>query len=93
MTFNISSTEGRLKDVHERRPKLVINCYLQQFIFTWTSLLQPTLSLQSTLNAASSVKKWIPSIKNEIEYYLQVGEMDFTEMVHNDTEFPSFPCV
>ncbi|XP_058494505.1 uncharacterized protein si:dkey-86e18.1 isoform X2 [Solea solea] len=39
--------EGRLKDVHDRRPKL------------------------STLNSASSVKKWIPSIKNEIEYYLQ----------------------
>ncbi|XP_078141864.1 uncharacterized protein LOC139908841 isoform X2 [Centroberyx gerrardi] len=39
--------EGRIKDVHERRPKL------------------------STLNSASSVKKWIPSIKSEIEYYLQ----------------------
>ncbi|XP_068175344.1 uncharacterized protein si:dkey-86e18.1 isoform X2 [Antennarius striatus] len=39
--------EGRLRDVHDRRPKL------------------------STLNSASSVKKWIPSIKNEIEYYLQ----------------------
>ncbi|XP_019115830.2 uncharacterized protein si:dkey-86e18.1 [Larimichthys crocea] len=43
--------EGRLKDVHERRPKL------------------------STLNAASSVKKWIPSIKNEIEYYLQQSQL------------------
>ncbi|XP_070765355.1 uncharacterized protein [Enoplosus armatus] len=39
--------EGRLKDAHERRPKL------------------------STLNSASSVTKWIPSIKNDIEYYLQ----------------------
>ncbi|XP_037326520.1 uncharacterized protein si:dkey-86e18.1 isoform X1 [Pungitius pungitius] len=39
--------EGRLKDVHERRPKL------------------------STLNSASCVKKWIPSIKREMEYYLQ----------------------
>ncbi|XP_076578474.1 uncharacterized protein LOC143314975 isoform X2 [Chaetodon auriga] len=43
--------EGRLKDVHERRPKL------------------------STLNTASSVKKWIPSIKNEIEYYLQQSQL------------------
>lgn len=43
--------EGRLKDVHERRPKL------------------------STLNSASSVKKWIPSIKNEIEYYLQQSQL------------------
>ncbi|XP_039984784.1 uncharacterized protein si:dkey-86e18.1 isoform X2 [Xiphias gladius] len=39
--------EGRLRDVHERRPKL------------------------STLHSTSSVKKWIPSIKNDIEYYLQ----------------------
>ncbi|KAM9357654.1 uncharacterized protein ABDE67_003142 [Symphorus nematophorus] len=43
--------EGRLKNVHERRPKL------------------------STLNSASSVKKWIPSIKNEIEYYLQQSQL------------------
>ncbi|KAM7388512.1 hypothetical protein PAMP_024682 [Pampus punctatissimus] len=43
--------EGRLKDIHERRPKL------------------------STLNSASSVKKWIPSIKNEIEYYLQQSQL------------------
>ncbi|XP_068449239.1 uncharacterized protein si:dkey-86e18.1 isoform X2 [Clinocottus analis] len=43
--------EGRLKDVHERRPKL------------------------STLNSASSVKKWIPSIKKEIEYYLQQSQL------------------
>ncbi|XP_038572317.1 uncharacterized protein si:dkey-86e18.1 isoform X2 [Micropterus salmoides] len=43
--------EGRLKDVHERRPKL------------------------STLNSASSVKKWIPSIKSEIEYYLQQSQL------------------
>ncbi|XP_044056800.1 uncharacterized protein si:dkey-86e18.1 isoform X2 [Siniperca chuatsi] len=42
---------GRLKDVHERRPKL------------------------STLNSASSVKKWIPSIKKEIEYYLQQSQL------------------
>ncbi|GAA6235603.1 uncharacterized protein LOC108879012 [Lates japonicus] len=43
--------EGRLKDVHEKRPKL------------------------STLNSAPSVKKWIPSIKNEIEYYLQQSQL------------------
>ncbi|CAK6974874.1 uncharacterized protein si:dkey-86e18.1 isoform X2 [Scomber scombrus] len=43
--------EGRLKDVHERRPKL------------------------STLHSASSVKKWIPSIKSEIEYYLQQSQL------------------
>uniref|UniRef100_A0A3Q3VVB9 Uncharacterized protein n=1 Tax=Mola mola TaxID=94237 RepID=A0A3Q3VVB9_MOLML len=43
--------EGRLKDVHERRPKL------------------------STLHSASSVKKWIPSIKKEIEYYLQQSQL------------------
>ncbi|KAF3691137.1 hypothetical protein EXN66_Car006812 [Channa argus] len=43
--------EGRLKDVHERRPKL------------------------ATLNSISSVKKWIPSIKNEIEYYLQQSQL------------------
>ncbi|XP_015247742.1 PREDICTED: uncharacterized protein LOC107095889 [Cyprinodon variegatus] len=29
----------------------------------------------STLNSASSVRKWIPSIKNEIEYYLQQSEL------------------
>ncbi|XP_029906227.1 uncharacterized protein LOC115358399 [Myripristis murdjan] len=43
--------EGRIKDVHERRPKL------------------------STLNSASSVKKWIPSIKSEIEYYLEQSQL------------------
>ncbi|XP_034387242.1 uncharacterized protein LOC117729938 [Cyclopterus lumpus] len=43
--------EGRLKDVHERRPKL------------------------STLNSAASLKKWIPSIKKEIEYYLQQSQL------------------
>ncbi|KAM3620480.1 uncharacterized protein V6R79_024172 [Siganus canaliculatus] len=43
--------EGRIKDVHQRRPKL------------------------STLNSAPSVKKWIPSIKNEIEYYLQQSQL------------------
>ncbi|XP_054459338.1 uncharacterized protein si:dkey-86e18.1 [Anoplopoma fimbria] len=43
--------EGRLKDVHERRPKL------------------------STLNSTSAVKKWIPSIKKEIEYYLQQSQL------------------
>ncbi|XP_049444172.1 uncharacterized protein si:dkey-86e18.1 [Epinephelus fuscoguttatus] len=43
--------EGRLKDGHQRRPKL------------------------STLNSASSVKKWIPSIKNDIEYYLQQSQL------------------
>ncbi|KAM4629404.1 uncharacterized protein ACJ7VT_001731 [Polymixia lowei] len=43
--------EGRIKDVHERRPKL------------------------STLNSVSSVKKWIPSIKSEIEYYLQQSQL------------------
>lgn len=30
---------------------------------------------QSTLTSAASVKKWIPSIKNDIEYYLQVSEL------------------
>ncbi|XP_071343471.1 uncharacterized protein [Trachinotus anak] len=29
----------------------------------------------STLNSAPSVKKWIPSIKNEIEYYLQQSQL------------------
>uniref|UniRef100_A0A3Q1EBR2 Si:dkey-86e18.1 n=1 Tax=Acanthochromis polyacanthus TaxID=80966 RepID=A0A3Q1EBR2_9TELE len=29
----------------------------------------------STLNTASSVKKWIPSIKKEIEYYLQQSQL------------------
>ncbi|XP_023139627.1 uncharacterized protein si:dkey-86e18.1 isoform X1 [Amphiprion ocellaris] len=29
----------------------------------------------STLNSASSVKKWIPSIKKEIEYYLQQSQL------------------
>lgn len=43
--------EGRLRDIHERRPKL------------------------STLNSAAAVKKWIPSIKNEIEYYLQQSQL------------------
>ncbi|XP_011613040.1 uncharacterized protein [Takifugu rubripes] len=43
--------EGRLKNVHERRPKL------------------------STLNSATSVKKWIPSIKSEIEYYLRQSQL------------------
>ncbi|XP_061682068.1 uncharacterized protein si:dkey-86e18.1 isoform X2 [Syngnathoides biaculeatus] len=28
-----------------------------------------------TLNSSSSVKKWIPSIKNEIEYYLQQSQL------------------
>ncbi|XP_029939883.1 uncharacterized protein LOC115382308 [Salarias fasciatus] len=43
--------EGRLKDVHEKRPRL------------------------SSLNSASSVKKWIPSIKKDIEYYLQQSQL------------------
>ncbi|KAF7645589.1 hypothetical protein LDENG_00201510 [Lucifuga dentata] len=43
--------EGRLKDVHERRPKL------------------------SALNSTASVKKWIPGIKREIEYYLQQSQL------------------
>ncbi|XP_056133682.1 uncharacterized protein si:dkey-86e18.1 isoform X2 [Lampris incognitus] len=46
-----AAEKGRLKDVHERRPKL------------------------STLNSTSSVKKWIPSIKSEIEYYLQQSQL------------------
>uniref|UniRef100_H3A444 Si:dkey-86e18.1 n=2 Tax=Latimeria chalumnae TaxID=7897 RepID=H3A444_LATCH len=29
----------------------------------------------STLNSAAEVKKWIPSIKNEIEYYLQQSQL------------------
>ncbi|XP_029005013.1 uncharacterized protein si:dkey-86e18.1 [Betta splendens] len=43
--------EGRLRDVHQRRPKL------------------------ATLNSAPCVKKWIPSIKNEIEYCLQQSQL------------------
>ncbi|XP_060773525.1 uncharacterized protein si:dkey-86e18.1 [Neoarius graeffei] len=43
--------EGRIKDVHETRPKL------------------------ATLNSVAAVKKWIPSIKNEIEYYLQQSQL------------------
>ncbi|XP_041134180.1 uncharacterized protein si:dkey-86e18.1 isoform X1 [Polyodon spathula] len=43
--------EGRLKDVHQNRPKL------------------------SSLNSAADVKRWIPSIKNEIEYYLQQSQL------------------
>ncbi|KAF0042342.1 uncharacterized protein si:dkey-86e18.1 isoform X1 [Scophthalmus maximus] len=43
--------EGRLRDVHERRPKL------------------------STLHSASSVRKWIPCIKKEIEYCLQQSQL------------------
>ncbi|KAL1022514.1 hypothetical protein UPYG_G00028700 [Umbra pygmaea] len=43
--------EGRIKDVHELRPKL------------------------SMLNSASAIKKWIPSIKREIEYYLQQSQL------------------
>ncbi|XP_074523616.1 uncharacterized protein LOC141788609 [Halichoeres trimaculatus] len=43
--------EGRLRDVHEKRPRL------------------------SALTSASSVKKWIPSIKSEIEYYLQQSQL------------------
>ena len=30
------------------------------------------IALQPTLNSAAAVKKWMPSIKDEIEYYLQV---------------------
>ncbi|TRZ03946.1 hypothetical protein DNTS_029289 [Danionella cerebrum] len=43
--------EGRIRDVHEPRPKLV------------------------TLNSVASVKKWIPGIKREIEYYLQQSQL------------------
>ncbi|KAM9435473.1 uncharacterized protein Hap1MRO34_001599 [Clarias gariepinus] len=43
--------EGRIKDVHESRPKL------------------------ATLNSVAAVKKWIPSIKKEIEYYLQQSQL------------------
>lgn len=43
--------EGRIKDVHEPRPKL------------------------ATLNSAATVKKWIPSIKREIEYCLQQSQL------------------
>ncbi|XP_054645702.1 uncharacterized protein si:dkey-86e18.1 isoform X2 [Dunckerocampus dactyliophorus] len=32
-------------------------------------------TLQSTLNSASSVKKWIPSIMKEMEYYLQQSQL------------------
>ncbi|XP_066548326.1 uncharacterized protein LOC136714630 [Amia ocellicauda] len=43
--------EGRIKNIHEGRPRL------------------------SCLNSAPAVKKWIPSIKNEIEYYLQQSQL------------------
>ncbi|CAL8309142.1 unnamed protein product [Lota lota] len=36
---------------------------------------QPPRPKLSTLNSASSVKKWIPSIKSEIEYYLQQSQL------------------
>ncbi|KAF5900561.1 ankyrin-3-like, partial [Clarias magur] len=45
------TSEGRIKDVHESRPKL------------------------ATLNSVAAVKKWIPSIKKEIEYYLQQSQL------------------
>lgn len=78
-SFNISLTEGRLKDVHERRPKLVMNDVVN-VIITNHYFSSPLFRLffvahlfsQSTLNSAASIKKWIPSIMNEIEYYLQV---------------------
>uniref|UniRef100_UPI00398F2A20 uncharacterized protein n=1 Tax=Pristiophorus japonicus TaxID=55135 RepID=UPI00398F2A20 len=43
--------EGRLREIHQNRPKL------------------------SSLNSAVGVKKWIPSIKTEIEYYLQQSQL------------------
>ncbi|GCB63407.1 uncharacterized protein [Scyliorhinus torazame] len=43
--------EGRLREIHQNRPKL------------------------SSLNSAVEVKKWIPSIKTEIEYYLQQSQL------------------
>ncbi|KAK2863912.1 hypothetical protein Q7C36_003066 [Tachysurus vachellii] len=43
--------EGRIKDVHSSRPRLV------------------------TLNSVAAVKKWIPSIKTEIEYYLEQSQL------------------
>ncbi|XP_062921038.1 uncharacterized protein si:dkey-86e18.1 [Mobula hypostoma] len=43
--------EGRLREIHQNRPKL------------------------SSLNSAIDVKKWIPSIKSEIEYYLQQSQL------------------
>ncbi|XP_061593033.1 uncharacterized protein si:dkey-86e18.1 [Cololabis saira] len=54
----------------------------------------------STLNSASSVKKWIPSIKNEIEYYLQQSQLshyperkiaEFQLLIENlEKEYKSF---
>jgi len=75
--------------VHERRPKLVkiiiiiIIITLYYIVILYYNC-HPFFSfLQSTLNSAASLKKWIPSIKNEIEYYLQVrlSPLDFTEIV------------
>ncbi|XP_041064788.1 pre-mRNA-splicing factor ISY1 homolog [Carcharodon carcharias] len=43
--------EGRLREIHQNRPKL------------------------SSLTSAVEVKKWIPSIKTEIEYYLQQSQL------------------
>ncbi|XP_032884410.1 uncharacterized protein LOC116977772 [Amblyraja radiata] len=43
--------EGRIREIHQNRPKL------------------------SSLNSAIDVKKWIPSIKSEIEYYLQQSQL------------------
>ncbi|XP_075040102.1 uncharacterized protein LOC142099996 [Mixophyes fleayi] len=43
--------EGRVKEIHNNRPRL------------------------SALNTASDVKKWIPSIKSEIEYYLEQSHL------------------
>ncbi|XP_067845804.1 pre-mRNA-splicing factor ISY1 homolog isoform X2 [Heptranchias perlo] len=43
--------EGRLREIHQNRPKL------------------------PSLNSAVEVKKWIPSIKTEIEYYLQQSQL------------------
>ncbi|XP_069794604.1 uncharacterized protein [Narcine bancroftii] len=43
--------EGRIREIHQNRPKL------------------------SSLNSAVDVKKWIPSIKSEIEYYLQQSQL------------------
>lgn len=72
-------TEGRIKDVHERRPKLVFKFLcstLSGYVLLDLHIVSTGHFLpQSTLNSASSVKKWIPSIKREIEYYLEVGEL------------------
>lgn len=69
--------EGRIKDVQVPRPKLVrrnathSSCSFNDAMTT-NHLNNPCFRVQATLNSVEAVKKWIPRIKKEIEYYLQV---------------------